>query len=72
MLHNGFNVNTVSGQEAYKYLDFLMPFLFTEYEEKPTISEERLEALCTLTYSENSDLQRSAALCLAEISERCK
>ncbi|XP_030830696.1 vacuolar protein 8 [Strongylocentrotus purpuratus] len=48
----------------------LLHYLNREYEEKPTISEERLEALCTLTYSENADLQRSAALCLAEISER--
>ncbi|XP_071503216.1 uncharacterized protein [Diadema antillarum] len=48
----------------------LLNYLNRECEEKPTISEERLEALCTLTYSENADLQRSAALCLAEISER--
>ncbi|PIK33885.1 putative vacuolar protein 8 [Apostichopus japonicus] len=37
---------------------------------KPVLTPQRLRALCILTYSENSDLQRSAALCLAEISER--
>ncbi|XP_022101489.1 vacuolar protein 8-like [Acanthaster planci] len=48
----------------------LLNYLNREYEEKPTLSEERLRAINILTYSRNDDLQRSAALCLAEISER--
>ncbi|XP_033640606.1 vacuolar protein 8-like [Asterias rubens] len=48
----------------------LLNYLNREYEEKPTLSEERLRAINILTYSHNDDLQRSAALCLAEISER--
>ena len=36
----------------------------------PSINAERLRALCILTYSDNVELQRSAALCFAELSER--
>ena len=36
----------------------------------PVISEEHLRALQILTYSDNEELQRSAALCFVEISER--
>lgn len=35
-----------------------------------SINEERLRALCILSYSDNTDLQRSAALCFAELGER--
>lgn len=35
-----------------------------------TLSDDKLLNLCTLAYSENVDLQRSAALCFSEISER--
>lgn len=35
-----------------------------------TINGERLRALCILTYSDNLELQRSAALCYAEISAK--
>ena len=35
----------------------------------PSINDERLQALCILTYSDNVELQRSAALCFAEISQ---
>ncbi|XP_071855605.1 uncharacterized protein [Apostichopus japonicus] len=48
----------------------LLTYLNREHEMKPVLTPQRLRALCILTYSENSDLQRSAALCLAEISER--
>lgn len=34
------------------------------------ITGDRLRALKTLAYSENVDLQRSAALCYSEISEK--
>ena len=37
-----------------------------------TISEDKLRDLCTLAYSDNVDLQRSAALCFSELSEKCK
>ena len=35
-----------------------------------TISGDKLRDLCTLAYSDNVDLQRSAALCLSELSEK--
>ena len=34
-----------------------------------SLNDERLRALCILTYSDNTELQRSAALCFAELSE---
>lgn len=36
------------------------------------LNAERLQSLCTLAYSDNAELQRSAALCFSEISERCE
>lgn len=36
------------------------------------INEDSLLNLCTLAYSDNVDLQRSAALCFSEFSEKCK
>ena len=47
-------------------------FFAAEARKNPTINEERLHALCILTYSDNQELQRSAALCFAEISDRSK
>ncbi|XP_065843575.1 uncharacterized protein [Oscarella lobularis] len=47
----------------------LLEFL-QKTEGEANITDERLQALCTLTYSENVDLQRSAALCFSEISEK--
>lgn len=35
-----------------------------------SMTEERLRHLCTLSYSENVELQRSSALCFYEISEK--
>ena len=44
--------------------------------ESPTnvrrLSIDRLQSLQTLAYSDNIDLQKSAALCFSEISETCK
>ncbi|XP_077989675.1 uncharacterized protein LOC144444144 [Glandiceps talaboti] len=48
----------------------LLSYLNKDNGEKTTINEDRLRALLILTYSENTELQRSAALCYAEISER--
>ena len=36
------------------------------------ISNNHLLNLCTLAYSDNVDLQRSAALCFSEFSEKCE
>ncbi|XP_078584645.1 uncharacterized protein LOC144866825 [Branchiostoma floridae x Branchiostoma japonicum] len=47
----------------------LLRFL-EQKEEKPHLTDERLHALCTLSYSDNVELQRSAALCFSEISSR--
>ena len=35
-----------------------------------SLSDDNLQSLSTLAYSDNVDLQRSAALCFSEISER--
>jgi vacuolar protein 8 len=35
-----------------------------------SISDDKLRDLCTLAYSDNVDLQRSAALCFSELSEK--
>lgn len=47
---------------------------FNSSDEKaePVLSSEHIRALSILTYSDNAELQRSAALCMLEISERCK
>ncbi len=45
-------------------------YILSDESKKPTISDEHLRALCILTYSDNAELQRSAALCFAELSER--
>ena len=37
-----------------------------------TITDDKLRDLCTLAYSDNVDLQRSAALCFSELSEKCE
>lgn len=50
----------------------LLQYLESEGIDNPTINDERLRALCILTYSDNEELQRSAALCYAEISDRMK
>ena len=50
----------------------LLQFVFTEQSKNPTINEQRLRALCILTYSDNEELQRSAALCYAEVSEKSR
>ncbi|XP_070533914.1 uncharacterized protein [Ptychodera flava] len=48
----------------------LLSYLNKDNGEKTTINDDRLRALLILTYSDNVELQRSAALCYAEISER--
>ncbi|XP_033096208.1 vacuolar protein 8-like [Anneissia japonica] len=57
-------------EEEKEAANDLLSYLNTDSGEKPTINERRFRALCVLTYSENVDLQRSAALWLAEISEK--
>lgn len=36
------------------------------------LSSDRLESLRTLAYSDNTELQRSAALCFSELSDTCQ
>ncbi|XP_013398907.1 vacuolar protein 8 [Lingula anatina] len=48
----------------------LLMYLENDLGDSPTINEERLRALRVLTFSDNDELQQSAALCYAEISER--
>ncbi|XP_072042149.1 uncharacterized protein [Amphiura filiformis] len=57
-------------EEERTAVNELLNYLNREYEEKPVLSKDRQHALSILTYSHNEDLQRSAALCLAELSER--
>lgn len=47
-------------------------FNFSDEKAEPVLSSEHIRALSILTYSDNAELQRSAALCMLEISERCK
>jgi len=46
--------------------------LFTEETKNPVLDENHIRALGILTYSDNQDLQKSAALCYSEISEKSK
>lgn len=47
-------------------------FFSSDEKAEPVLSSEHIRALSILTYSDNAELQRSAALCMLEISERCK
>lgn len=47
-------------------------FFSSDEKAEPVLSSEHIRALSILTYSDNAELQRSAALCTLEISERCK
>lgn len=46
--------------------------LISEANGEPVLTDEHIRALCILTYSDNTELQRSAALCFTEISDRSK
>jgi hypothetical protein len=50
----------------------LMPSRDPDRSETNFFTGEPLRALSTLSYSENVDLQRSAALAFAEITEKCE
>ena len=51
-----------------------MMFYFTIPGEtkNPVLTEEHIRALKILTFSDNRDLQTSAALCYSEVSEKSK
>lgn len=49
-----------------------LTFYSSDEKAEPVLSSEHIRALSILTYSDNAELQRSAALCMLEISERCK
>ncbi|KAL5493096.1 hypothetical protein EMCRGX_G014221 [Ephydatia muelleri] len=48
----------------------LLAYLEKDTSSARALNAERLQSLCTLAYSDNAELQRSAALCFSEISER--
>lgn len=48
----------------------LLQYLEKDEKAEPVLSSEHIRALSILTYSDNAELQRSAALCTLEISER--
>ncbi|KAL4217568.1 Vacuolar protein 8 [Mactra antiquata] len=50
----------------------LLRYLEDEETKNPVLDENHIKALSILTYSDNTDLQRSAALCYSEISEKMK
>ncbi|XP_074656297.1 uncharacterized protein LOC141909649 [Tubulanus polymorphus] len=50
----------------------LLKYLDSDRSGQPSINDERLHALCILTYSDNVELQRSASLCFAEISAKMR
>ncbi|XP_041361582.1 vacuolar protein 8-like [Gigantopelta aegis] len=72
------NGNSLNGEEYGTMLldsekiavENLLSYLETDAGQVPVISDEHLHALQILTYSDNEELQRSAALCFVEISER--
>ncbi|XP_069106513.1 uncharacterized protein [Argopecten irradians] len=45
---------------------------YLEHEGEPVLTEEHVQALSILAFSDNVELQKSAALCFTEISERSK
>ena len=54
-------------------LRYIISCLCVAVDSKETgMTADRLRALCILTYSDNIGLQRSAALCFAELSTRSK
>ncbi|CAH1774891.1 unnamed protein product [Owenia fusiformis] len=57
-------------EEEKRAVQNLLLYLDSEENINPSINEERFRALCILTYSDNTELQRSAALCFAEFGER--
>ncbi|OWF43479.1 vacuolar protein 8-like [Mizuhopecten yessoensis] len=50
----------------------LLHYLEHEANGEPVLNEEHVRALSILAYSDNVELQKSAALCFTEISERTK
>jgi len=59
-------------EEEREAVHDLLAYLDSADSKEPTINDARLKALCVLTYSDNDTLQRSAALCFAEISDRMR
>ncbi|KAK3087016.1 hypothetical protein FSP39_000370, partial [Pinctada imbricata] len=50
----------------------LLQYLENESSGEPVLTKEHVRAMCILSYSDNAELQRSAALCFTEVSERTK
>ena len=50
---------------------FLSPPASESVDSIVKLGEEKVKSLTTLAYSDNTDLQKSAALCFSEISENC-
>lgn len=50
----------------------LLQYLESEASGDPVLIKEHVRALSILTYSDNVELQKSAALCFTEVSERAK
>ena len=46
--------------------------VFSGEVKSPVLTDEHIRALKILTFSDNRDLQRSAALCYSEVSEKSK
>ena len=55
------------------FLVYLLLLLFFPEETKnPVLDENHVRALGILTFSDNTELQKSAALCYSEISDKSK
>jgi len=61
--------NRLNGAHMYDIVYSPLPVL-DESGGYQGLSDDKLQSLCTLAYSDNIDLQRSAALCFSEISEK--
>ncbi|XP_046332262.2 vacuolar protein 8-like isoform X1 [Haliotis rufescens] len=67
---NGEEYGTLLLDDERIAVENLLTYLETENCNDAVVSPQHLRALCILTYSDNNDLQRSAALCFAEFSEK--
>ncbi|XP_046569813.1 vacuolar protein 8-like [Haliotis rubra] len=67
---NGEEYGTLLLDDERVAVENLLAYLETDNCSDPVVSPQHLRALSILTYSDNDDLQRSAALCFAEFSEK--
>ncbi|XP_076084970.1 uncharacterized protein LOC143055699 isoform X1 [Mytilus galloprovincialis] len=65
---NGYEMILLDSEK--KAVQNLLHYMELEASGDPVLTEEHIRAMCILTYSDNEELQKSAALCFTEVSER--